>query len=121
MYSASLDICKIGLLILFIDIIQHTQFNEPFVGPSKLTDRLLEFVCGFNPADGDGGKMADRDTREQERHLYIESLHQDPKTKMALTLCLLAILGTGIFLYVFWSTWKYVPLPLDEGVSSSPI
>ena len=65
--------------------------------------------------------MADRDTRGQERHLYIESLHQDPKTKMALTLGLLAILGTGIFRYVFWSTWKYIPLPIGEGVTSSPI
>ena len=46
-YSASLDICKIGLFLLFIDIIQHTQFNEPFPGPPKFTDRLLVFVCGF--------------------------------------------------------------------------
>lgn len=66
--------------------------------------KMLNYVCGFS------GRYDEVKERELRAHMEkVSQLKQDPVAKLILTIGLILILSIGVFLYFFFSFWKYIP------------
>ena len=68
------------------------------------TGKALNYICG----------ITDKVDEEKERELRIHmekvaNLKQNKYAKIGLNIGLVTILSLGVFLYIFWSFWKYEP------------
>ncbi|CAH1796389.1 unnamed protein product [Owenia fusiformis] len=64
---------------------------------------LKDWLCGFDSIGEES------QTKEKQRILIITSLKQDKMAKYCLNFGLIVILALGTGMYIFWSTWKYIP------------
>ncbi|XP_060561955.1 sodium/myo-inositol cotransporter 2-like [Ruditapes philippinarum] len=67
-------------------------------------EKALNYVCGItNEVD---------EEKERQLRLHMEKvacLEQNKYAKIGLNIGLVIILSLGVFLYIFWSFWKYEP------------
>ena len=74
-------------------------------------ERLYSFFCGLTPSS-DSTLEVDSTKQEEEREQSLEKVLEQPQNERWLLLGLLVvILSIGVFLLIFWSTWKYTPRP----------
>lgn len=69
--------------------------------------KVLNYICGFHQH----GDIDDAKEEALRKHMEkVASLKQNKYAKIGLNIGLVIILCIGIFLYIFWSFWTYVPV-----------
>src|SRR6218665_622706 len=69
-------------------------------------DLFFSWFCGLTSAEDDG-ESEEAKRAAVEREEMICSLQQDPRTKLFLHVMLIIIISTAVFLYCFFSLWRY--------------
>ncbi len=69
-------------------------------------DLFFSWFCGVTSAEDDG-ESEEAKRAAVEREEMICSLQQDPRTKLFLHIMLIIIISTAVFLYCFFSLWRY--------------
>ncbi|KAH3825204.1 sodium/myo-inositol cotransporter-like [Dreissena polymorpha] len=86
-----------------LDRIQTVDIKKE--STTSCSDRALNLVCGLTT------EVDEEKERQLQMHMEkVASLRQNRCAKIGLNIGMVMILGLGVFLYVFFSFWKYQPL-----------
>ncbi|KAL4221339.1 Sodium/myo-inositol cotransporter [Mactra antiquata] len=104
------DITKGDKNVEVFTVEEKKVFRDPYMDKSNVLDdetcgeKFTHYLCGIT-------SQVD-EKKEEELRVHMEkvaTLKQDKYAKIVLNCGLVLILGIGVFLYIFWSFWKYEP------------